>query len=247
MPKRVLILGGTGEAARLAREAAAIFGDAAGFTVSFAGRVEDLPELPGGIRLGGFGGAGGLGKYLKDAHIDLVVDATHPFAQQISANAHDACRRADVPRLMLIRPPWQKKDGDNWLEVETLEAAAAALPTLAKRVFLTVGAGGLAAFADVTDTFLLARVIEPPAPPPAGITLIAAKPPFTLAGERALMREHAIDTLVSKQSGGVATEAKIQAARELGLRVVLIARPQAEPGDVAATVEEALSWLSNRI
>ncbi|MDH5750558.1 MAG: cobalt-precorrin-6A reductase, partial [Rhodospirillales bacterium] len=225
MPKHVLILGGTFEAARLAREAAAAFGDAARLTVSFAGRVKDLPDLPGGSRVGGFGGAKGLGDYLKAEHIDLVVDATHPFAARISANAYDACTRTGVPRLMLVRPPWEKKGGDRWLEMESPEAAAAALPRIARRVFLTLGSGGLNAFSAIPGIWILARVIELPDPAPAGLTLITGRPPYTVADERALMEEHRIDTLVAKQSGGGATEAKIQAARELGVRVVLIERP----------------------
>ncbi len=240
----VLILGGTGEAARLATELADCADIAA--TVSLAGRTQrPLPSaLP--TRTGGFGGIAGLQRYLSEHAIDAVVDATHPFAAQMSAHAVSACRALGVPLARLERAPWQQSAGDHWLRVPDLAQAAAAVRPLGRTIFLTVGAHSLGPFEALADKHWLVRAIDPPEPPPAFVdwTLVQARGPFAVDDETALMREHAVDAVVTKNSGGRMTEAKIAAARALALPVVIVERPplpapDAEFDDVAAVVR----WL----
>jgi precorrin-6A/cobalt-precorrin-6A reductase len=166
----------------------------------------------------------------------------------ISANAAAASATAGVPRLMLIRPPWRPEPGDRWLEVDSLAAAAEALPGIARRAFLTVGSGGIDAFRDVAGVRFLVRLFQPPSGPLplADYDVVVCRPPYTVDGERALLTEHRIDTLVSKQSGGP-TEAKLAAARETGATVVMVRRPAAPPGERVETVEEALDWIRRAI
>lgn len=248
MVKKVLILGGTAEAAELARRAVDTFGARAQIITSLAGRTRARAELPGQVRIGGFGGAQGLIEYLKKEAIDLVIDATHPFAAAISAHAADACARTGVPRLALVRPPWRLEPGAAWREVDDLKSAAAALANNANRAFLTTGRGGLEAFAAVPEVWFLVRLMEAPEKPLPlpDHQVIVQRPPFTVDSEIALMREHRVDTLVAKNSGGI-TEAKIAAARDLGVRVVLIRRPPPPPGDAVETVAAALAWLERRL
>lgn len=240
---RVLILGGTGDARRLADLATA-----AGFEVvsSLAGRTT-RPALPGGgeVRIGGFGGVEGLATYLRDERIEVLVDATHPFADEISSNAAQAAASADVPRVQLVRPAWAPMPGDRWLSAPGVEAAAAALPGLARRVFLTIGRQELAAFGHLDETWFLYRMIEAPeaSAMPAYGELILDRGPFTEASERALMLTHGIEALVTRNSGGAETFAKIEAARALDLRVVMIERPSTPPGEQVDTPEAALAWL----
>jgi precorrin-6A/cobalt-precorrin-6A reductase len=239
---RVLILGGTGDAQRLASLAAT-----AGFDVisSLAGRTTN-PELPAGeVRVGGFGGADGLAAYLRTEDIDLLVDATHPFADQISANAAAAATATGVPRLLLERPRWKETPGDRWVRVDSIGAAAAALPGLAGRVFLTIGRQELAAFAHLEHLWFLYRMIEAPVvgtPRPPG-ELLLDRGPFSDEDERALMRAHRIEALVTRNSGGEDTYPKIGAARALGLPVVTIDRPRLPASDVVDGPAEALTWL----
>jgi precorrin-6A/cobalt-precorrin-6A reductase len=248
MAERLLILGGTTEAARLARQAVVAFGDRLQVTTSLAGRLAPPRGLAGRVRIGGFGGITGMVEALRDLRIDFVVDATHPFAAVISTTAEQVCSTASVPRLMLIRPPWQPEPGDNWLEVDSLATAAEVLPGLAQRAFLTVGSGGIDAFRAVTGVRFLVRLFEPPAGPLplSDYDIVIGRPPFTVEGERELMAEHRIDALVSKQSGGP-TDAKLAAARETGVKVVLVRRPAPPPGERVETVEEALAWVRRRI
>lgn len=248
MAKKVLILGGTAEAAELARRAVDAFGTRATIITSLAGRTRTRADLPGRVRVGGFGGAQGLIDYLKAEAINLVIDATHPFAAAISAHAADACARTGVPRLALVRPPWRLEPGAAWREVDDLKAAADALVGAAKHAFLTTGRGGLEAFAAVPEAWFLVRLMEAPEKPLPlpNHQVIVQRPPFTVDSERALLTEHRIDTLVAKNSGGI-TEAKITAAFDLGVRVVLIRRPPSPPGDAVETVDAALAWLQERI
>ncbi len=243
MKRRLLILGGTGEAAALAEQAGKKFGDSLDVVSSLAGRVNKPRPLPGTIRLGGFGGADGLADYLMAEKIDFLIDATHPFATRISANAHLACDRTKTPRLILERPPWPDPDGV--VRVDDFAAAAQAVRKLGKRAFLSFGHQGLEAFADLGDVKLVIRVIEPPSSLP-NATLITERPPFTRAHEKKLLSDHQIDVLVSKDSGGAALPAKITAAQEMALAIILIARPAPEPGDTVTTVEDALMWLGAR-
>ena len=239
---RVLILGGTGDARRLAALASA-----AGFEVvsSLAGRTRD-PRLPEGeVRVGGFGGVEGLAAYLEDERIDLLVDATHPFADEITAHAAESAALTGVPRLRLDRPAWEEVEGDRWARVSSIESAAEALPLLGRRAFLAIGRQELAAFAHLEGVWCLARMIEPPEPgaPVSPGTILYDRGPFTEAGERALLEAHAIDVLVTRNSGGDDTYAKIAAARALGITVVMIARPPALSGETVSTPEAALAWL----
>jgi precorrin-6A/cobalt-precorrin-6A reductase len=235
----ILVLGGTGEA----RELAARLEDAGiRVTTSLAGRVAN-PRLPRGeVRVGGFGGPAKLAAWLARHDVGAVVDATHPFAERISASAAEACPAAGVPLVRLERPCWRESPGDRWHRVADLAAAAALTPALGARVLLTTGRQGLAAFAGA-DAWFLIRCVDPPDPPlPARHALVLDRGPYTLAGERGLIDRHAIDLLVTKDSGGALTEAKLDAARERGLPVIVVDRPPRPATRVVATVAEALHW-----
>ena len=243
--KTVLILGGTGEAVALARALEAEFGEGLAVISSLAGRTKTPVRPVGTVRKGGFGGVAGLTDYLRAQSIDAVIDATHPFAARMTANAVAACRAAGVPRLRIDRPAWTPVDGDRWRKVPDIAAAAAALPGLGSRVFLTVGSQELDAFKGLAGLRFWARMIEPPPPGelPDGFTVIEARGPFDEKAEAALMRKHGVDVLVTKNSGGAAAAAKLAAARMLGIPVVMVARPPAPAGDRVPGVVEAVDWL----
>ncbi|MFE3289289.1 cobalt-precorrin-6A reductase [Rhodococcus sp. NPDC059234] len=239
---RLLVLGGTAEGRALA----------AGLSTepdvevvsSLAGRVRE-PRLPGGeVRIGGFGGADGLRDWLRDNRIDVVVDATHPFAARITGNAVAATRALGVPLAVLRRAAWTPIPGDRWTEVDSLDDAAAALPELGSRVFLTIGRQGVDRFAGV-DAWFLVRAIDPPdGAMPARATLLLDRGPFDVGAEMSLMREHSVEVLVTKNSGGPLTEAKLTAARELGLPVLMVQRPPVPVGvTVTADVAAAADWV----
>lgn len=237
---RVLLLGGTGEAGRLA----ALLAGSAGVEVtsSLAGRTAGPVLPPGLIRIGGFGGAQGLATWLADERIGAVIDATHPFASAITASAVAASARLGVPLLLLRRPGWTAGPGDDWRRVPSLRAAAADLP--GERVFLTVGRTGVAAFADDERRWFLVRSVQAlVSPMPPRVHVLVARGPFAVADEMALMRRHAVDVLVTKDSGGEMTSAKLVAARELGLPVVMVDRPPLPAIPAVATAEEAQAWL----
>jgi precorrin-6A/cobalt-precorrin-6A reductase len=245
-PPAVLILGGTSEARDLASRLAA----RPGLRVisSLAGRVRD-PALPAGeVRVGGFGGAEGLATWLTQWQISAVIDATHPFAAGISASAAAACGQTGVPLLRVIRPPWRRGDGDVWHEAGSLAQAAQLLPGLGRRVFLTTGRQGLAAFAPLRHIWFLIRCVDPPAGPvpPLG-QVILARGPYDAAAELDLMREHRIDVLVTKNSGGELTAGKLAAARDLGIAVVMIRRPELAAAPGCSGVADAESWLLRRL
>jgi precorrin-6A/cobalt-precorrin-6A reductase len=241
--KRVLILGGTGDATKLVTQVSALPGIEV--ITSLAGRVRQPVTPAGKVRIGGFGGTDGLVNYVREQQIDLLIDATHPFAAQMSRHAADAALTCGVPHLMLVRPPWKPVVGDRWLSVENIAAAVEILPEVGRRVFLTIGRQELAAFASLQDLWFLMRMIDPPrsdTPVPPG-TLLLARGPFALEDERQLLQTYAIEAIVSKNSGGDATYAKIRAARELGLPVVMIERLPLPGGEQVADVEQAMSWL----
>jgi precorrin-6A/cobalt-precorrin-6A reductase len=238
-PPRLLILGGTTEARALA-EALARRGDWQVVT-SLAGRTAAPRPPPGILRSGGFGGTDGLRAWLRDHRPAAVVDATHPFAAAISAQAAAACAAEGIPRLRLDRPPWPAEAG--WTRTATLAEAAARLPGLGRRVLLTIGRRDLALFAARPVAALVARVVTPPSPPPPGVTLVVGRGPFAVAEEEALMRRHRIDVVVAKNSGGTATAAKLDAARRCGAGVLMVDRPPPPAGPVAETVEAVLDWL----
>ena len=244
-PARLLILAGTTEAVELARACAAWPG--LDVISSLAGRTATPALPPGQVRIGGFGGAGGLLRFLVERGIARVIDATHPFAAQIGAHAEQACREAAVPRLRLLRPPWPRQPGDQWIEVADLAEAARCLPRLGRRVLLTVGHWDLGAFARL-DLWFLVRTIEPPdALPLRHGQWLAGRGPFAVPDELALLRTHAIDVLVTKASGGGATYAKLAAARRLRLPVVMIRRPPPPAGPLVDSVEAALAWLGRSV
>jgi precorrin-6A/cobalt-precorrin-6A reductase len=238
----ILVLGGTAEARELA---AALDAQGTAVTSSLAGRVAN-PRLPAGeVRIGGFGGPEALADWLREHAVRAVVDATHPFAERISASAARACGAAGVPLLRLERPGWQEREGDRWHWVGDLHAAAAAIPGLGGRVFLTTGRQGLASFAH-SDAWFLVRCVDPPEPPlPARHEVLLDRGPYTLAGEHALIDRHRLDVVVTKDSGGEHTAAKLDAARERGLPVIVVRRPPRPDAPAVATVNDALDWVAH--
>lgn len=247
----VLILGGTTEASELARA----LDERTGVDVvtSFAGRTVSPRAAAGRTRVGGFGGASGLARYLQDEAVDVLLDATHPFARQMRWNAADAADSAGIPRLRVERPPWRPGDFADrtadrtagWTVVSDLAAAARAV-TGPGRVFLTIGRTELGAFAGCDATWFLVRSIDPPDPLPLPRAVgIRGRGPFTEERERALMTEHSIDTLVTKNSGGTAAVAKLAVAEALGVPVVMVERPPNPPGPLVETVTAALVWLAD--
>ena len=246
-PKRILLLGGTGDSRTLAERLAGR-GDVEVIS-SLAGRTRQPAALPGGLRIGGFGGVEALAEFLRNERIDLLVDATHPFAARITDNAEAACRLSGTPRLMVERPPWQAVAGDRWIPVPDAEAAADALPGLAERVFLSVGRQEIEAFGALPRIWFLVRMIDAPrrALPLHRYEVVLGRGPFEENGERALLLLHGIEAVVTKNSGGEATYAKIAVARQLHLPVVMIERPPHAAGETAASVEEALAWIEARL
>lgn len=241
--RRVLVLGGTTEARELARRLTT--NPQVEVTSSLAGRVRD-PLLPEGeVRVGGFGGEAGLARWLAEQSIDRVIDATHPFAATISSHAARAAAQVHVPLLVLRRPAWVAGPGDRWHEVGSLQEAAAILPSVGRRPLLTTGRQGVDAFAHLDDLAFVVRTVDPPEVPlPRRHTLLLDRGPYALAGELDLMTRHGIDVLVTKNSGGRATAAKLEAAQRLGIPVVMVSRPALPEGaPVVHTVEAVLSWL----
>ena len=242
--RRILLLGGTEDSRALAEGLSKFAG--VEVVSSLAGRTEQPLALPGTLRIGGFGGVDALARYLDEECIDLLVDATHPFAARISDNAEVACRRGGTPHLVVQRRAWEAVEGDRWITVSSAEAAAQALRGLAMRVFLTVGRQELSAFESLRDIWFLVRMIDPPRQPLplAQSHIVLGRGPFDECGERALVQEHGIEALVTKNSGGAATYAKVAVARQYGLPVVMIDRPSAPPGETVDSVEDALSRIA---
>lgn len=237
----VLVLGGTAEARALA---AALVAAGQPVLSSLAGRVSQ-PLLPvGHVRVGGFGGVRGLVEFLAQQPVSQVVDATHPFAAQISANATAACAATGRPLLRLTRPGWaDHPDAPRWRWVPDAHRARAAI-TGAERPFLTSGRSTLSAFLPLADRDVLVRLVDPPEEPlPVRWRVLLSRGPYELAEERRLLRDHAVDALVTKDSGGAYTVAKLDAAAELGVTVVVIQRPPPPPDVATVTdVAAALAW-----
>lgn len=243
-PLRVLLLGGTTEASRLGHLLSPEPDLAPMLSLAGRTRAPRLPPIP--HRIGGFGGIPGLIAFLEAERIGALIDATHPFAAQMSRHAAAAAKACDVPLLAIRRPPWRPQAGDRWTEIADMAAAAAALGPVPRRVFLTIGRQDLAPFAAAPQHHYLIRSVDaPPAealPPRAEV--ISARGPFDEAAEAALLSAHAIEVLVTKNSGGTATAAKLAAARRLGLPVIMVARPPvAEEVETVETPEAALAWL----
>lgn len=241
---RLLILGGTAQGSALAQALAGTAGIDA--TLSLAGRTQSPGAFALRTRIGGFGGAQGLAAHLAAERIDAVVDATHPFAAQISANAAAACAAARVPLAVYTRPAWTQSDGDRWTQVASMAAAVTVLGAAPRRVFLTVGRLALAAFAAAPQHYYLIRTIEAvdAAAHFPRHRLIRARAPFSVEDETALMGGGRIDCLVTKNSGGEAGAAKLAAARALGLAVVIVARPPAGAAESLADLGSVMAWIA---
>ncbi|KQP32289.1 cobalt-precorrin-6A reductase [Methylobacterium sp. Leaf100] len=240
MLKRLLILGGTGEASALVR----ILPPGVEATLSLAGRTSAPKVEPVPMRVGGFGGAEGLAAWIAANRITHVIDATHPFAARMGANAAEACARTGTPLLAIRRPAWDSVPGDRWEEVATMEAAATALGPVPRRVFLTVGRQEIGAFAGAPRHTYVVRAVESVSLDVPHLTTIAARGPFAEADEAAFMRDQNIEILVSKNSGGPATYGKIAAARDLGVRVIMVVRPPKPDVPSVTDVSGALVWLA---
>ncbi|MFF7933613.1 cobalt-precorrin-6A reductase [Streptomyces sp. NPDC007940] len=243
MSSHILILGGTTEARELAAGLASRPG--VRVTTSLAGRVTRPGAVAGEVRIGGFGGVAGLADWIREEQVDALVDATHPFARAITAHAVRAAAATGVRCVVLRRPGWRPGPGDRWHQVDSLEEAARLLPSLGRRVFLTTGRTELAAFAHLTELHFVVRSVELPEPPmPPHTEVLLARGPFTVADESTLLYDHCIDVLVTKDSGGAATSAKLTAARELALPVVVVRRPPLPDGVTAVPdVASVERWL----
>ena len=243
-PGRILLLGGTSEGRQLADLL-----DTAGLDVvtSLAGRVS-RPRLPRGeVRIGGFGGPDGLARWILEHDVSAVIDATHPFAERISGSAQLAASDTGVPLLRLHRRPWTEQEGDGWIRVADMAEAARVVRGRFRRPMLPVGRQGLGSFAGDTRGSYLIRCVEPPdGPLPHRYLLVLDRGPFGAESERTLMSRHRIDVLVTKNSGGEATEAKLEAARELRIPVVVVDRPVAPAVETVHTVDDAARWLVER-
>jgi len=241
---RALILGGTGDANRLA-DACARAG--IGAIYSYAGRTKiPLPHaLP--TRIGGFGGASGLADFIRSEAVTHVIDATHPFAAEMSRHAVEACAMTRTPLLALERAPWARTADDRWIEVADIAAAVAALPDAPSRVFLAIGRQHLAPFAAKPQHAYTLRFVDTPdgTLPLSGAEVIVSRGPFTLADDRALMQTRGIAWLVARNAGGIGARAKIDAARELAMPVIMIARPELPERPRAEHVEDVLAWLNH--
>lgn len=244
---RLLILGGTTEASALARRLASEANIEP--LLSLAGATKNPAPAPIPLRVGGFGGPEGLARFLMAERIDAVIDATHPFAARMSRNAVEACRATGTPLVVFTRRAWAPEPGDRWTEVADMEAAVDALGEPRKSVFLTQGRLQLAHFARAPHHHYIVRSIDRPAEVDAfpDCRLILARGPFALEDELALMREEKVEALVTKNSGGRATYAKIEAARALGVEVVIVARPPASGAETLSELEAVADWIKARL
>jgi precorrin-6A/cobalt-precorrin-6A reductase len=242
--RNILVLGGTLQASALAHSLAER-GEPA--VLSYAGRVEQPKAQPIAVRIGGFGGVTGLVRYLREHAVTHLVDATHPFAAQMSSHAIAAAAQAGVPLLALTRPPWQPGPGDRWKPVADIRAAVAALDGPPKSVLLALGRMHLAEFAAQAQHHYVLRLVETPASPPPlpRHTVVVARGPFDVEGDTALMRQHRVDLVVAKNAGGTGAQAKLQAARNLGLPVVMVERPAIAARREVGSVAAVLQWLDH--
>jgi precorrin-6A/cobalt-precorrin-6A reductase len=245
MARRILILGGTTEA----RELAAALADRAELDVriSLAGRTARIVPQPVPLRIGGFGGIEGLAQHLADERIDALIDATHPFASQISRHAAEAARARAIPFVALRRPEWSPRPGDRWTPLDDVDAAVAALGAAPRRVFLALGRKEIAPFERAPGHFYLVRSVDPVEPPLAvrEAVYVLERGPFSAELDRKLLEQHRIDVVVARNSGGDAAYAKIAAARALGLSVLMLRRPAAPDVPAVASVAEAVAWLAH--
>jgi precorrin-6A/cobalt-precorrin-6A reductase len=243
--RRILILGGTTEARRLAERLAERHDLAV--TLSLAGRTAHPVTQPVPVRIGGFGGVQGLADYLAAERIDALIDATHPYAAIIAANAARAAHAAKVPLLALRRPPWMAVAGDRWIAADDAADAVRLLGDAPRRVFLALGRNEVAAFEAAPQHHYLVRSVDPVEPPlrVPHASYVIGRGPFTQADDHALLVAHGIETLVAKNSGGEATYGKIAAARTLGLDVIMLRRPALPAVPAVETVDAALAWIDH--
>jgi precorrin-6A/cobalt-precorrin-6A reductase len=241
---RALVLGGTGDANALAEALVHARIDA---IYSYAGRTQiPLPHaLP--TRIGGFGGASGLADFIRREKITHIIDATHPFATEMSRHAVDACAATNTPLIALERAPWTRMPGDNWIEVADIDAAVAALPDAPARTFLAIGRQHIAPFAAKPQHAYTLRFVDAPGSelPLPNAEVIVSRGPFTVEGDRELMASRRINLLVARNSGGSGARAKIDAARELGIPVVMIARPALPERPRVESVQKVMAWLGH--
>jgi precorrin-6A/cobalt-precorrin-6A reductase len=244
---RVLILGGTTHARELAARLAKRTD--LEVIVSLAGRTKSPAPQPVPVRTGGFGGVAGLAKYLGEERIDALVDATHPYANIISANAAAVARQTGVALIALRRPPWRAVAGDRWIEAVDAADAVRRLGEHPRHVFVTLGRSELTPLTTAPQHFYLIRSVdpvEPPLPLPH-VNYVTDRGPFSAADDRALMSAHAIDAVIAKNSGGVATYGKIAAARALNIEVIMLRRPEPPDAPAVETVDEVIAWLDHAI
>ncbi|WP_439400887.1 cobalt-precorrin-6A reductase [Bradyrhizobium sp. DASA03068] len=240
---RALVLGGTADASLLAAEIARAGIDA---VYSYGGRTRAPADQPLPTRIGGFGGVSGLADYIRREGITHVIDATHPFAAEMSRNAVEACAETGTPLLALERAPWIKAPADTWIEVADVNAAVAALPDAAANVFLAIGRQHIAPFATKPQHAYTLRFVDPPdAPLPFAADVIVSRGPFTFHGELNMLRTRGIGWIVARNSGGDGARAKIDAARGLGLPVIMISRPELPERRRAERVSDVMQWLGH--
>ncbi len=241
---RVLLLGGTTEAGQMAKALVEAGIDA---VYSYAGRTNSPVSQPLTTRIGGFGGVTGLIAYLCDTNITHVIDATHPFAAGMSANAHQACRKLALPLIRLERPPWAAQNGDNWTLVPRIEDIPATLPDAPARVFLAIGKQQIGLFAAKPQHHYVLRLVDAPDAtlPLPSTTVLLARGPFTTQDDKTMMQEHAITHVVAKNAGGIGAQAKLDAARMLGLPVIMADRPPLPGNNIAKDVAEVMAWLNH--
>ena len=218
-------------------------------TVSLAGRTTAPAAHAVPVRVGGFGGPEGLGRYLTTERVDALVDGTHPYAAIISAHAADAAAATRVPLLALRRPPWMPLPGDRWIEVADAAAAVQALGEASRRVFLALGKREIRTFAQAPQHHYLVRSVEPVDPPLAvpHASYVTGRGPFTEADDRALLAAHAIELVISRNSGGTATYGKIGAARAIGIEVIMLRRPPEPEAPAVETIDDAVAWLAHAL
>jgi precorrin-6A/cobalt-precorrin-6A reductase len=248
MPKSVLILGGTGDARNLADKLVDTYGDDLRVITSLAGRTTSPRQPKGAIREGGFGGAEGLAKYLKETKIKAVIDATHPYAAQISKHGIEACQSIGIPYVLFDRPAWVQDPDENWLHVPDMAGAADAIETTSTAM-ITTGIQNLDAFKNVHGPKILVRLLEHPKTelPIEDAEIVIGRPPYSLNDEVTLFKLLGVDTLVTKNAGGDATRAKIDAARVLGIHVIMIDRPATPPANTVTNIDEAVSWIASEL
>lgn len=247
MPHRILILGGTTESRELAAKLA--IGLNTDVVLSLAGRTSEPMQYPVPVRIGGFGGAAGLADYLGERRIDLLIDATHPFATQMSRHAALAAAETGVAFFKLSRPAWQKAEGDRWIDATSINDAVGKLGGDPRRVFVTLGRQDLAALLSAPHHSYLVRSVDPVDPPLTvpDARYIQARGPFVLDAERELLAGEKIDIILAKNSGGTATYAKIEAARSLGIDVVLVRRPERNGVEIIDNMKDAVALAHERL